>query len=99
MMTIITSADREMPQTKSDEAELFGSMMGYSGTSRLEGDNKFVVHADIAWRPGWVGSEQTRIFSVDGDILLNSRRLVFAKQLAFGQRTEITAGQNVTALC
>ena len=53
MMTIITSAGREMPQTKLDEAELFGSMMGYSGVYRLEGDDKFITHADIAWHPAW----------------------------------------------
>lgn len=51
-----------------DPVALFNSMMAYSGTYRVDGD-RWIVDVDMAWFPGWVGTQQVRIFSVAGDDL------------------------------
>ena len=68
MMTIITSDGRATPKDDTDEASLFKSMMAYTGKFRLEGD-KFITKAEVSWHPAWVGTEQARIFAVEGDKL------------------------------
>jgi hypothetical protein len=35
---------------------------------RIEGD-KWVTKVDVAWNPKWLGTEQTRSFTIDADIL------------------------------
>jgi hypothetical protein len=69
MMTVVTSNGRESVDSEAGEAELFKTMMAYSGPFRIEGDDQFVTDVEVAWHPGWVGTEQARRFSVDGDIL------------------------------
>jgi hypothetical protein len=44
------------------------SAMAYSGTYTLSGDT-FVTRVDVAWFPGWVGTDQERSFVVEGDDL------------------------------
>jgi hypothetical protein len=68
MMTIITSDGRAPPNGDRDEVALFKSMMAYTGKFRLEGD-KFITKAEVSWHPAWVGTEQARIFTVEGDKL------------------------------
>ena len=43
-------------------------MIAYTGTYRLEGD-RWITQVDVAWNPEWVGTEQTRFFAIDGDVL------------------------------
>lgn len=69
MMTIITSGGREPPNGETDEAAIFKNMMAYSGNFRLVGDNQFITKVDIAWHPAWIGSEQARFFTLEGDTL------------------------------
>lgn len=69
MMTVITSRDRKSPDDESGDVDLFRSMMAYSGPFRIEGQDTFVTDVEVAWHPGWVGTEQARTFSIDGDIL------------------------------
>jgi hypothetical protein len=69
MMTIITSDGRERPNGETDEAALFKNMMAYSGNFRLEGEDQFITTVDIAWHPAWIGSEQARFFTMNGDAL------------------------------
>jgi hypothetical protein len=38
---------------------------------RVEGD-KWITKVDVAANPGWVGTEQTRFFRVDGERLQES---------------------------
>ena len=48
--------------------ELFDRMMAYSGRYRMEAD-RIVTTVDSAWHPSWLGTEQTRYFRRDGDVL------------------------------
>ena len=65
MMALLTSNERTPAH---DEAALFKSMMAYTGNYRLDND-KLVIQVDVAWHPGWIGSEQIRFFQLDGDLL------------------------------
>jgi Lipocalin-like domain len=65
MMALITAGARAQDGKPS---ALFESMMAYSGRYRLQGDS-LVTKVDSAWHPGWVGTEQTRFISLDGNTL------------------------------
>ena len=69
MMTVITSRDRSPSQSESGDAALFRSMMAYTGRFRTEGEDQFITEVEVSWHPAWVGTEQARTFSIDGDIL------------------------------
>ena len=45
-------------------------MVAYSGSLDIdEQGGSFVNRVDTAWQPGWVGTEQVRYFSFEGDTL------------------------------
>ena len=69
MMALITSNDRQPSDSQVGDAALFKSMLAYSGPVRIEGDDQFITTVEVSWQPGWVGSEQARTFSLNGDIL------------------------------
>ena len=69
MMTVITAKDRARSQSDAGDAALFRSMMAYSGPFRVEGGDQFITTVEVAWNPDWVGTEQVRTFSIEGDIL------------------------------
>jgi hypothetical protein len=69
MMAIVTRSDRMPPKEDADGAALFKTMMAYTGTYRVEGDDKFITDVDLAWHPAWNGTQQARFFKVDGDAL------------------------------
>ena len=64
MMTLLTSSVNR----GNDPVALFNSMMAYSGVYRIEGD-RLITDVDLAWFPAWVGSQQERFFSFEGDEL------------------------------
>lgn len=43
-------------------------MAAYSGIYRVEGD-KWTTKSDLAWTETWVGSDQERFFTIEGDTL------------------------------
>lgn len=45
-------------------------IIAYSGLYRFEPPNAFVTSVDIAWLEPWIGSEQKRYWSLEGDRLL-----------------------------
>ena len=51
-----------------ERSSLLSNMIAYTGLYRLEGD-RWITQVDVAWNPEWVGTEQTRFFSIDGDLL------------------------------
>lgn len=69
MMTIITSKDRKPSDSESGDADLYKSMMAYSGPFRIEGTDQFVTEVEVSWHPGWVGTDQARTFSIVDGIL------------------------------
>jgi hypothetical protein len=50
-------------------SSLFKGMMAYTGRYRLQGDETVVVDVDVAWHPSWVGSRQTRHFTIKEGVL------------------------------
>jgi Lipocalin-like domain len=69
VMFIITAGGRPVPRTESDRAGLFESMMAYTGTYRVEGDDKIIASVDASWHPSWLASEQVWFFKLNGDVL------------------------------
>jgi len=62
---------RKVPQTDEDRLRPFRTMTTYSGLYRLE-DDKWITTVDVAWNPGWTGTDQVRFFKLDGDRLVVS---------------------------
>jgi hypothetical protein len=66
VMFVLTGEGRKAAKTIQDRAELLNSLVAYTGTYRVEGD-KWITKVEVAWNPEWVGTEQVRSFTVDGD--------------------------------
>jgi hypothetical protein len=43
-------------------------MYAFTGPYRVEGD-RLTVKVDVAWNEAWTGTDQTRIFRIEGDKL------------------------------
>lgn len=68
MMVVLTNEGRKAPKTDQDRAGLFNAMVAYTGNYRIEGE-KWITKVDVAANPALVGTEQARVFRVDGDRL------------------------------
>jgi hypothetical protein len=71
MMVVLTDEGRKAPNTDQDRADLFKSMLAYTGMYRIE-DDKWITKVDVSGNPALVGTEQARFFRVDGDRLQES---------------------------
>ena len=65
---VLTAEGRKPAKSAQDRADLLSSLVAYTGLYRLEGD-KWITKVDVAWNPEWVGTEQTRSFTVETDRL------------------------------
>ncbi len=68
MAVVITGDGRKAPTTDQDRAELYNSLVAYTGTYRVDGD-KWITTVEVSANPAWVGTEQTRTFRVTGNRL------------------------------
>ena len=71
MMTVSVggAADRKkVPTSDADLADLWKSMLAYTGKYRVEGDD-LVTTVDVAWHELWTDTEQRRRFKLEGDTL------------------------------
>ena len=68
MIVIGTASDRIPGTSTAAVAELFRSMVAYSGKWSIDGE-KFVTEVDVAADPGWVGTKQVRYYTFDGHTL------------------------------
>ncbi len=68
VMFVLTGEGRKVPKTVQDRAELLNTLIAYTGLYRVDGD-MWINKVDVAWNPEWVGTEQRRSFTVDGDRL------------------------------
>jgi hypothetical protein len=68
VMFVLTGEGRKAAKTPEDRAELLNTLVAYTGMYRIEGD-KWITKVDVAWNPEWLGTEQARSFTIDGDIL------------------------------
>jgi Lipocalin-like domain len=69
MITVTTAGDRLPPASDGEGAALLGSMVCYSGSTRMDGNARFVTEVDVAWHPSWLGTQQARNFTLEGDVL------------------------------
>jgi hypothetical protein len=68
-LSFMLSAEGRQPGSNAEErSALLSSMIAYTGTYRLE-DDRWITQVDVAWNPEWVGTEQTRFFAIEGDVL------------------------------
>jgi hypothetical protein len=65
MMGLLTAQGRKAPQTEAEREAAYRSMLAYSGRYRMEGD-KFITKVDVSWNEAWVGTEQARVYKVEG---------------------------------
>ena len=72
IFSFLVGSDRKPPEkpeaTDSERAELFKTMVGYTGTYRVEG-GKIIVRADASWNQTWTGVDRTQVVEVVGDRL------------------------------
>jgi hypothetical protein len=68
MMTLITSQGRKPGETVEQKAELFRTMMSYTGTYKLDED-KIITKIDISWNEAWTGTDQERFYTLNGNQL------------------------------
>lgn len=68
MSGFAAAPDRQSGLTDERRAALHRSMIAYSGTYRIAGD-QFIVAVDLSWHAMWEGTEQGRTFQLDGDRL------------------------------
>ena len=71
MSVLITNEGRKAPSTNQDRADLFQSMVAYTGTYRVEG-NRWFTKVDVAANPALIGTEQGRSFQLTSDQLQES---------------------------
>jgi len=67
-MFVLTGEGRKVPKTVQDRAELLNTLIAYTGIYRVEGD-MWITKVDVAWNPEWIGTEQIRSFTVEGERL------------------------------
>ena len=65
---VLTGEGRKAAKTVPERADLLSSLVAYTGTYRLEGD-QWITKVEVAWNPEWIGTEQRRFFKVEGERL------------------------------
>ncbi len=68
MMAVITAEGRKAGQSDTDQVALFNSMLAYTGNYTISGD-KFITKVAASWNEAWTGTDQERVFKLDGDRL------------------------------
>src|SRR5579883_946236 len=70
MGVLFVDGDRKAPAggaaTDAEAAKLYHSMLCYMGRYTIEGDKVF-HHIEVAWNQSWVGTTQTRYWSITSD--------------------------------
>lgn len=67
-IVIQTAQGRAIAKDDVDRAAAFRSMLAYSGMFRVEA-NKITIKVDISWDESWIGTEQVRLFKIEGNKL------------------------------
>ena len=69
LITVITAEGRKPPQTDEDRASGFRTLLAYTGPYRIEG-NQLITKVDVAWNEAWRGTDQKRLFRLEGGKLI-----------------------------
>jgi hypothetical protein len=77
MQTLGVAGGRRAPAsphpTDTERLALYDTMFAYGGTYSLE-VGKVIHHVDISWNEGWTGTDQVRLFEVNGNTLTLTTR-------------------------
>src|SRR5262245_16119353 len=65
---LITSENRKVPTTAEENQPAFQSMTTFSGKYRVE-DGRCIINVDVASHESWVGTEQIRLYRLEGETL------------------------------
>ena len=65
---LLTGEARKPAKTVQERADLLNTLVAYTGTYRLEGE-EWITNLDVAWNPEWIGTEQKRFFKLEDDRL------------------------------
>ena len=65
---VLTGDGRKPGKTAEEKAALLSTLIAYTGTYRVE-NGTWITSVEVAWDPAWVGTEQKRVFKVEGDRL------------------------------
>jgi hypothetical protein len=68
-LALMTAEGRPIPKTDAERAQALQTMVAYTGRYRVE-DGRVITMVEAAWNEAWVGGEQVRSISFDGDRLL-----------------------------
>jgi hypothetical protein len=70
MSAVLTAEGRKAaaPGDEKHVAQLYSNMAAYAGTYTVH-DDTVVHHVEVAWLPGWVGSDQPRQLKLEGETL------------------------------
>ena len=63
MAVVITGEGRKAPASDQDRANLYNSVVAYTGGYSVDGD-KWITKVEVSANPAWVGTEQSRTFRV-----------------------------------
>lgn len=65
---MLTGEGRKPASTIEEKAQLLDTMVAYAGSYRIVND-KWITSVQVAWNPAWIGTEQARQFTIDGNKL------------------------------
>jgi hypothetical protein len=68
IMFLFGKPDRKPPSSATDNADLFDSMVSYTGTVKMDGPGRVITTIDLAMHPAFSG-EQVRFFELVGNRL------------------------------
>ncbi|MBK9625630.1 MAG: lipocalin-like domain-containing protein [Rhodocyclaceae bacterium] len=69
MIALLTAGTRKPGETDSDMANLFRTLVAYTGIYRIDGE-RLITKVDGSWNEAWNGTEQERFYHFDGDRLV-----------------------------
>jgi hypothetical protein len=68
MMAYLEADGRKAPRNDEERAAAYRTLIAYTGKYRVEG-HKWITKVDGSWNVEWVGTDQERSFTLDGDRL------------------------------
>ena len=67
-VTFYTGDNRKFGTSAADKVALFETLVGWSGTYRIEGGN-IIINVDASWTEVWTGKDQIRHWALSGNRL------------------------------
>jgi hypothetical protein len=68
LLSFYTADNRKFGTSETDKAALLDTMVGYSGTYRVEGD-RIIIAVDVSWTEIFTGKNQVRHWTLSGNRL------------------------------